>query len=97
MSSCQVCPKPEMKYEAQKGLTAMEEAAARTAPVLHRITEKWALKALALRAEAHFAHLHSPVAVANCALCKTSVAGHTVINWVLEVTTINPGAPYPIP
>jgi hypothetical protein len=67
-------------------LKEMEELASRTAPVAHSILAKWRLEALASRVQSHFAHLHSPFAVANCALCKTSTAGRTTImHWALTV------------
>ena len=53
----------------------MEEQATRTALVQHKTLAQWALDALASRAEAHFAHLRSPIAVMNCTLCRTSMAG----------------------
>lgn len=92
----QVCPRPERKYEAQIGLRKMEDQATRTDPVLREILAKWSLEALASRAESHFAHLCSPVAVMNCTLCRTSIAGTAVLDWVLTVTSTNPTAPYPI-
>ena len=90
----QVCPRPERKYEAQIGLRDMEEQATRTAAIQHN--SKWALEALASRAEAHLSHLRSPVAVMNCTLCRTSMVGATVMDWVRTVTSTNPAAPYPI-
>ena len=92
---CQVCPRPERKYEAQIGLREMEEKANRTAPVQHKLMAKWALEVLASRAEAHFAHLRCPIAVMNCNLCRTSVAGTAVLDRGLTVTSTNPAAPYP--
>ncbi len=91
----QVCPRPERKYLAQIGLREMEEQATRTAPV-HRNIAKWSLEALASKAESHFAHLRSPVAVMNCTLCRTSTAGAAVLDWVMAVTSTNPAGPYPI-
>ena len=92
----QVCPRPERTYAAQIGLQEMEEQATRTAPVQHNTEAKWALDALASKAEAHFAHLRSPVAIMNCTLCRTSMAGTAVMDWVLTVTSTNAAAPYPI-
>jgi hypothetical protein len=91
----QVCPLPERKYEAQIGLREMEEQAARTA-LSQQILARWSLEALASRAEGHFAHLRSPAAVMSCTLCRTSVAGAAVLDWVLTVTSTNPAAPYPV-
>ena len=85
----QVCPLPERKYEAQIGLREMEEQAARTAP-LQQILAKWSLEALASKAEGHIGHLRSPVAVMNCTLCRTSIAGVAVLDCV---TSPNPAAP----
>ena len=93
---CQVCPRPERKYEAQIGLRKMEGQAARAAPVQNTLLAKWSLDALASRAKSHFAHLRCPVAVMNCTLCRTSTAGIAVLDWVLIVTSTNPAAPYPI-
>ncbi len=92
----QVCPRPERKYEAQIGLREMEKQSTRTAPVQHNIKAKWALEALASRAAAHFAHLRCPIAVMNCTLCRTSVAGTAVMDWGLTVTSTNPATPYSI-
>ena len=102
----QVCPRPERKYEAQIGLKEMEEQATKTALVQHKTLAKRALDALASRAEAHFAHLRSPVTVMNCTLCRTSTAGTAVMDWVRTVTSTHPSesshvgasgaAPYPI-
>ena len=91
----QVCPLPERKYEAQIGLREMEEQAARTAPGQHNLA-KWSLEVLASKAEAHFAHLQSPVAVMNCILCRTSMVGTAVMDWVLTVTSTYSAAPNPI-
>ena len=85
----QVCPLPERKYEAQIGLREMEEQAARTAPVEH-ILAKWSLETLASKAAAHIAHLRNPVAVMNCTLCRTSIAGTALLDCV---TSPNPAAP----
>jgi len=88
----QACPRPQRKYEAQIALENMEKQATTTAPVL----AKWRLEALASRAQSHFAHLRSPVAVANCVLCRTSTVGCAVLGWALTVTSTNPTATYPI-
>lgn len=91
---CQVCPKPERRYEAQIGLKAMEEQAVRTAAVPQHMA-KLVLEALASRVEAHFAHLRSPLAVANCDLCRTSRAGQAIIDRALAVTSTHAAALYP--
>ena len=92
----QICPRPERKYEAQIGLTEMENQAARTVSVPHTLLAKWRLEALASRAESHFAHLRSPISVANCALCRESMAGRAIMRRVFTVTGTNPGAPHPV-
>ncbi len=89
---CQVCLRPERKHKAQIGLREMEEQAKRMAPV-HCNIAKWSLEALASRAESHLAHLHSPVAVMNCTLCRMSMARAAVLDWVMAVTLTNPMAP----
>ena len=91
----QICPRPERKYEAQIGLTEMENQAARTAPVPHTTLAKWRLEALASRAESHLAHLRSPIAVANCALCRESMAGRAMMGRVFTVTGTN-GTRHPV-
>ena len=91
----QVCPLPERKYEAQIGLREMEEQATRTASVQQELA-KWSLEVLASRAEAHFAHLRSPLAVMGCTLCRTSMVGTAVMDWVLTVTSTYPAARNPI-
>ena len=92
----QVCPRPERKYAAQIGLREMEEQATRTALVQHKTLAKWALDALASRAEVHFAHLRSPIAIMNCTLCRKSMAGAAVMGRVRTETSTHPAAPYPI-
>ena len=92
----QVCPRPQRKYEAQRGLREMEEQATRTAPVHGKILARWSLDALASRAESHLAHLRSQVAVMKCTLCRTSTAGTAVLDWAMAVASTNSAARYPI-
>jgi hypothetical protein len=92
----QICPRPQKVYEAQIGLEDMEEQAARTARLWHQYPAKWRLEALASRANSHFAHLCTPLAVANCALCRTSTVGRAVLDWVLTAMSMNPTATHPI-
>lgn len=92
----QVCPRPERKYEAQIGLENMERQAARAPPVPHDTMAKWGFEALASRAQSHFAHLRSPFAVADCALCRSSTVGCAILDWVLTVASTNPTAPHRI-
>ena len=63
--SLQVCPRPQKQYKVQIGLKLMEEQAIRTAE-MPQCTAKLALEVLASRVEAHFAHLRSPLTIANC-------------------------------
>lgn len=92
----QICPRPQRKYEAQIGLKTMEQQAARTASEQQHLIAKWRLGALVSRAQSHFAHLGSPLAVANCILCRTSTAGRAVMERVLTVASTNPTATCPI-
>jgi len=87
-------PRPQRTYEAQIGLEEMEEQVSKTAPANDKLIARWALEALAFKAECHFAHLQSLVAVMNCTLCRTSIAGSAVIKRALTALTTNAAAPY---
>ena len=93
---CQICPRPQRKYEAQIGLKNMERQAAKAAPEPQHVLAKWRLKALVSKAGSHFAHLGSPLAVANCILCRTGTAGRAVLERVLTMASTNPTAARPI-
>jgi len=74
----------------------MEREADRAARNLQNKLAKWRLEALASRANSHIAHLSSPFAVANCALCRTSTVGRAVLDWVWTLAPTNRAATYPI-
>jgi len=74
----------------------MERQADRAALELQHKLAKWRLEALASRANSHIAHLSSPFAVANCALCRTSTVGRAVLDWVWIVASTIQTATYQI-